>query len=136
IPPSARPTFALTSVKVSRRSWRASLRSIWIAEICFSVVMFSIAMAFAAGFFAAGVLVVGIAGDQADDETGGGAAQRDSSHDSQQRKPDAAVESSTEDEPCPAGDSQRGQRFLPDEFGDVPLLATQPLIRIRRDGLC
>jgi len=45
--------------------------------------MFSIAMAFAASFCAIRVLVVGIVGDQTDDEIGGGPAQRDPSHDSQ-----------------------------------------------------
>src|SRR5208337_1250431 len=77
-----------------------------------------------------------IASDQADDKTGGGAAQRDPSDDGQQRKPDAAVGSSAEDKSCRAGDRQRGQRFLPDEFADVAFPPAQPLIRIRRDGLC
>jgi hypothetical protein len=88
-------------------------------------------MAFAVRSCAVRSLVVGIAGDQADNRTGGCPAQRDSSHDSQKRKPDAAVGSSTEDESCRAGYSQRGQRFLSDEFADIPLPATQPLIRIR-----
>ncbi|MGA3231151.1 hypothetical protein [Candidatus Binatus sp.] len=98
--------------------------------------MFFIAMAFAASSCALRFLIVGIAGDQADDETGGGAAQRNSSHDGQERKPDAAVGSSAEDKSCRAGYSQRGKRFLPDEFADVPFPPTQPLIRIRGDGLC
>ena len=33
--------------------------------------------------------------------------------------------------PAAAGYSQRGQRFFSDEFADIPLPATQPLIRIR-----
>ncbi|MGP0084409.1 MAG: hypothetical protein ACLP0B_12375 [Steroidobacteraceae bacterium] len=98
--------------------------------------MCSIVAGFAANFCTLRVLVVGIAGDQADDETGGGATQRNSTHDGQQRKPDAAVGSSAEDESGGAGDSQRGKRFLSDEFADVPFAAAQPLIRIRRDGLC
>jgi len=98
--------------------------------------MFSIVVAFAASFCTLRVSVVVIAGDQADDETGGGAAQRNSSHDGQKRKPDAAVGSSAEDESGGAGDSQRGKRFLSDEFADATFPAAQPLIRIRRDGLC
>src|ERR1039457_5099464 len=136
IPPSARPTFGWTSVRVSCSSWRASLRSIWIAEICSSVVMFSIVVVSAASFCTLRVLAVAIAGDQADDKTGGCPAQRDPSHDGQQRKPDTAVGSSAEDESRRAGDRQRRQRFLPDEFAEVAFPPAQPLIRIRRDGLC
>src|ERR1019366_4769514 len=130
------PTFALASVRVSCRAGRAALRSIWIAEPCSSVVMFSIMVVPAASFCTLRVLAVAIAGDQANDKTGGCPAQRDPPHDGQQRKPDAAVGSSAEDESCRAGDSQRRQRFLPDEFADVAFPPAQPLIRIRRDGLC
>ena len=52
----------------------------------------------------------------------------------QKREPDAAVGSAAEDESDAAGYSQRGQRFLPDVFADVPLAPAQPLIR--RGGLC
>ena len=77
------------------------------------------------------VLAAAIAGDQADDKTGGCPAQRDPSHDSQKRKPDTAVESSAKEKSCRAGYSQRGQRFLPDVFADVPFPPTQPLLRTR-----
>src|ERR1019366_2600594 len=96
----------------------------------------SIVLVSAGSFYKLRVLVVAIAGDQADDKTGGCPAQRDPPHDGQQRKPDTAVGTSAEDESCRAGYSQRGQRFLPDEFADVAFPPTQPLIRIRRDGLC
>jgi len=98
--------------------------------------MCSTVAVFAPSFYTLRVLVVVIACDQADDKTGGGAAQRNSTHDGQKRKPDAAVGSSAEDESGSAGDSQRGKRFLSDEFADVPFAAAQPLIGIRRDGLC
>src|ERR1017187_7991878 len=98
--------------------------------------MVSIVVISATSFCTPRVAIAAIAGDQADDKTGGCPAQRDPSHDGQQRKPEAAVGSSAENESRRAGDSQRGQRFLPDEFADAAFPPTQPLIRIRRDGLC
>src|ERR1019366_1093335 len=96
----------------------------------------SIVLVSAGSFYKLRVLVVAITGDQADDKTGGCPAQRDPPHDGQQRKPDTAVGSSAEDESRRAGDRQRGQRFLPAESPEVAFPPTQPLIRIRRDGLC
>ena len=87
-------------------------------------------MAFSARFGAVGILNIAIAGDQADYETGGGSAQSDSSRDGQKRKPDTAASAATEDEADAAGDRERSQRFFSDVFADVPLAATQLLIRI------
>src|ERR1700719_3147450 len=103
-----RSTLSLTSVNVSRRFWRASSRSVWIAEICSWVVMVSIAMAPGASCRAVGSLVVLFAGDQVHDEIGSHAAQCDSSHYAQQCEPDAAVGTAANDESYATGNSQRG----------------------------
>jgi hypothetical protein len=98
--------------------------------------MISIATLSAVSSLAIRFLFVPITRYQADDETGGRSAQRDSSRNRQKRKPDAAVGASAENESDAAGDSQCGQRFLPDVFADVALAAPQPFIRIRRSSRC
>ena len=65
-----------------------------------------------------------IAGDQAHDETGSGATQRDSPDQGQEREPDAAVGAAAEDESDATRDSQRGQRFFFYVFADVAIPAT------------
>src|SRR5579863_1386253 len=108
---SARSTLSLSSLKVSRRFCRASSRSVWIAEICSLVVIVSIAIACVAIRSASDSTIVVIAGDQVHDESGDGAAQRDSSDDGQECEPDAAFGAAAEDEAEAAGDRQRGQRL-------------------------
>ena len=68
-----------------------------------------------------------IAGDQVHDETGDGAAQRDSSYDGEECESDTAFSSAADDEADATGDSQRGQRFFLYIFADVAIAPTAPL---------
>src|SRR6266849_4119 len=129
---SVRPTLALTSLKASRRSWRASSRSSWILEICSSVVISSIVMSLvamsSARFCVPRPPPVGVWCDEADDEIGRRAAQRHLAGHRERRKPDFAVRSSTEDESSRTGYGQRSQRFFPDVLADVALAAATLLL--------
>jgi hypothetical protein len=68
-----------------------------------------------------------IAGDQIHDETGDGAAQRDSSDYGQECESDAAFGASADDKADATGDSERGQRFFFYIFADVAIAPTTPL---------
>jgi hypothetical protein len=76
-----------------------------------------------------------IAGDQVHDETGDGAAQRDSSDYGQECESDAAFGASTHDEADAAGYRQRGQRFFFYIFADVAIAPTLPLEVVCKGGL-
>ena len=75
-----------------------------------------------------------IAGDQIHDETGDGAAQRDSSDDGEEREPDAAFGAPADDEADATSYSQRGQRFFFYIFADVAIAPTAPIDVVREGG--
>jgi hypothetical protein len=91
--------------------------------------MVSIAMASVASCCAVQSLVAAIAGDQVHDETGGRAAQRDSSRYGQKRDAETAVGASAKYESDATGDCQRGQRLLSDVLADVAIPSTPFLAR-------
>ena len=75
-----------------------------------------------------------IAGDQVHDETGDGAAQRDSSDDGEEREPDAAFGAPADDEADAARYSQRGQGLFFYIFADVAIAPTAPIDVVREGG--
>lgn len=75
-----------------------------------------------------------IAGDQVHNESGDGAAQRDSSDDREEREPDAAPGASADDEADATGYRYRGQRFFFYIFADVAIAPTTPIDVVLEGG--